>query len=280
MPKPTIPADPERLRELSEEASLVDEQLGQLASSLRVAEGTSQAALDLKKPPCPVIPLAKDNVRAPIVVRIHPHREALNDQLQELAERVVPLLEYLDLDDRDKQDIRKMLPIAQADSSPLPSLGAASRSLLFEDDGCGVVFPTSAKYDSETEKRNAVRVVRLQYLLDRLGEALERNRKRIQAKLNPPTVRDRVKLDHEKYIVTVDGKSYSVSENQATLFKYLIEANGNIVSGPEIAKRERLEEFKASRFLEQLESKYPDLARIVQVTERPRGYRIVLPPLD
>lgn len=281
MVKRTLPDDLEHLRKTAEQAFLAGEHLVQLMSAVRAEESALQAPMRPEESPRPVVPTTRKGTGVPVSMRLLTQRELINDRLQRMAELIAPLVEHLGLNERDKAAIQSLLPTAGAHARPTGMHDAASTSLLIENDGTGAVYPTGP-YSPDAEARNAHRIARLLDLFERLGESLGRFGLRVGAKVQPPTVQDRVQVDSGNCIVTLDGTPYHVTGNQATLFKYLVEANGEIVSGPEIARGEGLakdKDFKAGRYLKQI--KHPELKRIVEQTLWPRrSFRIVLPPLD
>jgi hypothetical protein len=103
---------------------------------------------------------------------------------------------------------------------------------------------------------NRLRVRFLTRIIELLSAAAAQLERRLQTKLNPPSVRDRVHVDCKKGRVTVDGRVFSVSANPAVALHSLAEGNGGPVSGPSIASKEGIEEFKLGRYVREIKKKY------------------------
>ena len=211
----------------------------------------------------------------------------LNIEIQELAAGVIPLLDYLEMDAPGRSLIKSLVP-SQVDDPD----GTTKRDATPSESPEGPDLLLSGMYELEGssdaserqghQKQNMLRIAVLSDLLDRLSRANSTLLRKIKIKLSPPKFSERVQIEigqnDRRCIVTVDGKDHMVSRNQAILFKHLVAAEGKLVSGPQIALEEDLSEFKADRFRNQLESRSPELFRIIKV-EKKRGFRISLPPL-
>jgi hypothetical protein len=115
-------------------------------------------------------------------------------------------------------------------------------------------------------------------LAERVVEQATAFCRRLGCKLHPPSVRDRMRVDRRRGRVTLDGSEFDVTDNQSILFHYLVDANGQPVSGCEIAKKEKLQEFKAGRHVQRI--KHDALKRIIKKEEKANGrFYIRLPPL-
>jgi hypothetical protein len=136
--------------------------------------------------------------------------------------------------------------------------------------------------DITTIPGNLFRINVLLTLLERFREATVSLSERISRRLHPPHYRDRVRVDTAKGRVGLDGVWYDVTVDQAILFKHLAEANGETVSGPTIAKREGMREFKTSRIVEQLCRKHPEMEELIvkQSDKVNSPYRLLLRPIE
>jgi hypothetical protein len=126
---------------------------------------------------------------------------------------------------------------------------------------------------------NTVRLAALTGFFESAVPALEALYQRVERKLSPPQVRDRVRVDLKRCIVTVDNVPYSVSENQALMFHVLVKTNGGPLSGPDMGRLVEFKgEFKASRYRDKIE--YAELKKLIPKPAKPDfKFRLVLPPL-
>lgn len=188
---------------------------------------------------------------------------SINGAVPLVAAEVAELIDYLTLSGSEPQSLR-----------------VRASQMVAAPSGWELEAVSSA--EKEAEEAGASTSVRLAALIgffEAAVPALGALYERAERKLNPPQIRDRVRVDREKFVVTVDDVPYRVTENQALMFHALAEANGGPLSGPEIGKLAKFEgEFRAGRYRDQIE--YPELKRLIPKPVRPDfKFRLVLPPL-
>lgn len=143
----------------------------------------------------------------------------------------------------------------------------------------GTICEEGEAIPADVRQADRLRLRVMVCFVEKLTEAGEVLRRVIDRRLHPPTVKDRVQVERNGR-VTVDGHTYEVSESHATLLFHLVEANGATVSGPEIAKKEDVTEFKASRLVSQIKKRLPQLGAIIAKVDKTNGrYYLQLPPL-
>jgi biotin operon repressor len=87
-------------------------------------------------------------------------------------------------------------------------------------------------------------------------------------------------VDQNKGAVQLDEKFFSVASNQAYALFHLAEANGNTISGPAIAKKLGVSEFKLGRLVEQIKQCHPQLGAVIKKENKLNGgFYIELPPI-
>ena len=219
-----------------------------------------------------LLPRFRANVRTRFVSRtsctsVLDLHSCINKGVPEAAAEVAELIGYFDLSEPDRRRLRTR---ADQLSSARADWGLEGFSLGENEEG----------QQGSTEGPNAVRIVGLTGFFEPAASALADLCHRVEQRLNPPQVRDRVRVDLVKCKVTVDNETYTVSPGQAQLFYYLAEANGEGMSSTEIWEQIKIGvDFKASRFRSQLEG--TELFRFLPAPDdTPDGkFRIVLPPL-
>lgn len=232
-------------------------------------ESKSAAAIlrEMEKKPKPSMPVVVSQLLGVSVCTQYLTREGqVNQLLRAITNVAKPLLRYLELSDSDKEHI------------------ATKFSAL--------LFPEPIEYEdwtilaehphpkcAATVLADPVKVKLLVDFLDRMVRDTSSLQARIDKKLKPPSVSDRVRVDLVKGIVEVDGKPFPVLDRQAILFHYLARANGEPVSGPEIARQEKIKEFRSARIKDQI--KHKALTALLKISQRgKRGFYLQLPPLE
>jgi hypothetical protein len=206
-----------------------------------------------------------------IVHGIDPRRD-LNTNIARAAAVVGELVDYFDLPDAERVDLRTTA--AQLDPNrPERADGWSLEGLWAHEDG-----GATREYIQE---ENAVRLVALISYFERVVAALTILRQRISRRITPPQIRDRVRVDTQLFTVTIDdGKPYQLTESQAVLFFHLAEANGASLTGTEIGKRAKWPgTFRAGRYRKQI--KYSELRKLISDPDRTPGRKfcLLLPPL-
>lgn len=195
----------------------------------------------------------------------------INSEVAKVAALAMSVLQHLDLSDVDARRVRELALSRKGegdDRNKMPDLFLA-----------GVLSTGGEEIPEDVQNTDRLRLGVLVRVMEKLADAGEAFRRRLSLQLHPPGVRERVQVDR-KGKVTVDGRVYDVADSHATLFYYLVEANGEPVSGRDIAREERVSEFKASRIVQQVKKRHPDLGAIIRKENRPNGrYCIELPTL-
>lgn len=141
--------------------------------------------------------------------------------------------------------------------------GKPAGSLLLE----GMIrFDTDPPPTEGATEANRIRLTALRGRLGRLKTALAELAEQVERKVHPPEVKDRVKVDVERHVLTIDGREYELNTtNQARILEQMALANGEPLSGPELARRAGLREgFMVARALEQVRKKHhPKLNRFI-----------------
>jgi hypothetical protein len=230
---------------------------------------------DLVIPPKTVETVRMGSVEYSIISSPSPVISPINSSIWQISTEVLRLVEFLELSDSDAAQLKRLAasPISRFKHGTAgPGRNSLELLLTGVDEWQGVRIPPD-------DGANGLRLRLLAELFNRLFQAIAGLQSRVQRKLNPPTARDRVRVDVGRALVQVDGKAYSVSVRVAILFKHLVEANGQVVSSGDIARAENEKEFRASRIKEQIQ--YQELKDLVKVSTKGRkGFYIELPPLD
>ena len=143
------------------------------------------------------------------------------------------------------------------------------------------MYGTDGEAREHVQGANAVRLVALISFFERVVAALTVLRQRISRRITPLQIRDRVRVDTQKFTVTIDdGTPCQVTESQAVLFLHLAEANGAGLTGTEIGERARWPgTFRPGRYRKQIkDSKLRNLITDPETTPG-RKFHLVLPPL-
>jgi hypothetical protein len=209
-------------------------------------------------------------------------RGEVNGTLQEVAADARHLLGHLGLSTNDAAAIQSLTPRkAVAGTEADTQEGELFLAGLIEEIDCdGQVI---AREDAASVARaDALRLKVLIGLMERLSVAATGLCSKLDRKLNPPSMRERVYIDRSHCRVTVDGgPSVEITSNQAIALHHLVEANGNPISGLAIAREEGLKEFKIGLYVKQLARKHPAFGRIIKKEQKGNGrFYIELPPLD
>jgi len=138
---------------------------------------------------------------------------------------------------------------------------------------------SSAENEEEAKTSTSVCLAALTGFFEAAVPALAALYQRAERKLDPPQICHRVRVDLQKFVVTVDDVPYRVTEMQALMFHILAEENGGPLSGPEIGKLAKFEgEFRAGRYRDKIT--YPELKKLIPKPAKPDFmFRLVLPPL-
>jgi hypothetical protein len=200
-------------------------------------------------------------------------RRSLNTDVREAAVAVGKVVGHFDLPDSERANLR-------ATSARLASLQPESQAEGWDLRGLWV-FDNEGGGQGYVGEANEVLLVALIAFFERAASALGQLRQRIERRLSPPRIRDRVQVDLKDCVVKVDGLEYQVTENQAILFHQLAQLNENeALSGTEIGARAHVKgTFKAGLYRRQI--KKAALKRLIPdpSTTPGRKFRLVLPPL-
>ncbi|MEI7687618.1 MAG: hypothetical protein WCL32_21640 [Planctomycetota bacterium] len=193
-------------------------------------------------------------------------RAQVNQLLGELSTHLSATIHYLDLDADCKRQVNRAITQRPLDEWYFPT--------LIEIDGA-----TSTKEERAIDSQRAVS---LSMTLKAIQTSCENLTLRLARKLKPPTVRERMKVDQNAGTVTVDGKVFTVRPNEAEALRYLVEANGAPVSGPEIAETLGVSEFRIGRAIKSLVATHPEFGAIItkENSDSNARFRVDLPPLD
>lgn len=197
----------------------------------------------------------------------------INYEVQSVTALALPILTQMDLNATDEKHI---LQLAASSKREGDGRGQSPDLSLVD-----VLRREREEISDAVRDGDRLRLGVLVRVVEKLADAAEILRRRLDLKIHPPTVIDRVAVDRKKGQVVVDGRHFDLRDNHATLFFYLVAANGNPVSGGDIADREGLLEFKVSKFLDQIKKDHPDLRALIKKEKRPNGrHYIELTPLQ
>ena len=170
----------------------------------------------------------------------------------------IPLCKHLPLSLSDQLHLDRL---ARDKGSPIAD-SKGGRSLLLVGMIRTADEPPLAE---EVAEGNQTKLTALRGLFERLTGALTELSAIIEKKLHPPEVKDRVKVDIERRVLTVDGLDYNLNTGeQARVLAQMAQANGTSLPGPEIVKKAGLRKgFKVDRALEQIMNKHEAVRRFI-----------------
>jgi hypothetical protein len=255
-----LPTDPEQLQAIRGVADAITRLCQIVLSSLHEIERRKSSVVPTR---CSFLPGCGTSI---LQIGLSP-LSTINQDLRWLANEAAPILDHLGLSERDNGHVQAL---EQPDN---PLLLAGVVEWIDEAEASPTDFAPR-----ELSREDQLRVEVLIPLVERLGDCAAHLSTRLGRKLNPPSLRERIQVDEVRALVTVDGKQYTLTANQALAIKYLVEANGGPLSGYELSRKLR-QEFRLYRYVRQIN--YPELKSIFKKEDKPNGrYRIELPPLD
>lgn len=267
-----LPEERERLQDLLDQSVRAEMECSSTLATLR----------EMESAPRPIAPTRLSRLPGGqsgfSVSQIGLSRPLINESILTSAVTARPLLNFMELDNATRMRVVDLAAIFDSRrSSGVNTPIARTPGILL--DGL-VEFDIGQSWEPKAlDDQNALRISIVANLFDSLSQAIPTLVRRIHKKLDPPSVRDRVRVDVSRGFVVVDDVHYSVPQRQAVFFDYLSKANGAPVSGPEIAASEGLKEFRGNRIKNQIKDK--KLRAIIKESRKgKRGFFIQLPPLD
>lgn len=291
-PRPQLPSDPDRLREVDEQVALA---LG--CCEFALSELRSYAATPRPSPPV----ILHGPPYGFMTVGIN-HLAHVVDAVVRASGACRPILDLLGLPASDLDRLRVLGdPNAPRRAGQLPAIEVVDEteerptiSLEEVQQPFGKLLRV-ADPDPAIAEDNLVVVRRLVEFFTSVQEAVATLKKRVWWATRPPTYSERVRVVIAgTCTVAIDGgPAVEETELQAKVLRYLAEAGGRPMTSTQMAEREaeetglppakrrgdNLDEFKASRAKKQLMESKPALGRLIKLTENTKGFFLELPPL-